>query len=404
MEIFDENGKLVNYKVYESTEIKMAREFIQSDDYVLELGARYGGVSCEINKKLKNKKYQVVVEPDSRVWEVLEKNRDRNNCEFEILKGTISKNPQKIIMNSRKFNDNNDWATYCEESFTSGGTGVQNFNLPNKPFNVLVADCEGFLETFYRENMELFPKLRCIMIEKDRREYCNYEYLESEFLRLGFQIVYKDRSDGFHTVYQRRCTKIPKIFYINLDKRTDRRTEMEQMLEGYDYERISAIEDDDGYIGCAKSHIQCIQMAKGLQYDKIIILEDDFMFMPGWNFKNMELPEKYDCFLLCNRIKKHTKIDKTFSRVHECSWTSGHILDKNIYDDLIQNLKDGIKYREKNGKRISNNLDIYWNKLWEKYVCITHNTIFATQRDGYSDIINTNVNRMKQQNIESKFH
>jgi len=401
MNIIDEKGKRVNYGVYESTEIKMANMFIQPDDYVLELGARYGGVSCTINKKLSNKKNQVVVEPDSRVWDALETNRDNNNCQFEIIKGTISKKPQKIIMNSRKFNDNNDWATYCCED---SNTNIQNYDLPNKPFNVLVADCEGFLETFYRENMELFPKLRCIMIEKDRREHCNYDYLESEFLKLGFQIVYKDRSDGFHTVYQRRCTKIPKIFYINLDSRTDRRKEMETMLQGYDYERISAIEHDDGYIGCAKSHIQCIQMAKGLQYDKIIVLEDDFMFKNDCNFKNMELPEKYDCFLLCNRIKKHTKIDKTFSRVHECSWTSGHILDKNIYDDLIQNLKDGIEDRIKNGKRHSNNLDIYWNKLWEKYVCITHNYNFATQRSGYSDIINKNIDRTLQQNIQSKFH
>jgi len=198
--------------------------------------------------------------------------------------------------------------------------------------------------------------------------------------------------------------EIPKIFYINLDKRTDRRTQMETMLDGYDYERISAIEDDDGYIGCAKSHIKCIEMAKERGYDKVIILEDDFMFMNGWNFKNMELPQKYDIFLLCNRIKKHSKIDKTFSRVHECSWTSGHILDKNIYDDLIQNLEDGIKDREKKGKKISNNLDIYWNKLWGKYVCITHNYNFATQRTGYSDIINQNVNRMEKQNIQSKFH
>lgn len=198
--------------------------------------------------------------------------------------------------------------------------------------------------------------------------------------------------------------EIPKIFYINLDKRTDRRTEMETMLDGYDYERISAIEDNDGYIGCAKSHILCIEIAKARGYDKVIILEDDFMFVNGWNFKNIVLPEKYDILLLCNRIKKHSKIDKTFSRVRECSWTSGHILDKNIYDDLIQNLKDGIEHRKKNGKHRINNLDIYWNRLWSKYVCLTHNNIFATQRTGYSDIMNSNINRSSQQTIESRFH
>lgn len=214
---------------------------------------------------------------------------------------------------------------------------------------------------------------------------------------------YKHGKDNQGFVAFQKCTNIPKIFYINLDKRTDRRTEMETMLDEYDYERISAIEDNDGYIGCAKSHILCIEIAKARGYDKVIILEDDFMFINGMNFKNIVLPEKYDILLLCNRIKKHSKIDKTFSRVIECSWTSGHILDKNIYDDLIQNLKDGIEDRKKNGKQFHNNLDIYWNRLWSKYVCLTHNNIFATQRTGYSDIMNSNINRSSQQTIESRF-
>ena len=50
-----------------------------------------------------------------------------------------------------------------------------------------------------------------------------------------------------------------KILYINLDKRTDRKEAMENILKDYDYERVSAIEDQDGYIGCAKSHIKCIE-------------------------------------------------------------------------------------------------------------------------------------------------
>ena len=44
-----------------------------------------------------------------------------------------------------------------------------------------------------------------------------------------------------------------KIFYI-LDERKDRRDHMEKILEGYNYERVSAIKHEDGYIGCALSH------------------------------------------------------------------------------------------------------------------------------------------------------
>lgn len=395
----NEHGQPVNYNVYETTEIRMANKFILPDDYVLELGARYGGVSCAINKKLNIKTHQYSVEPDKKVWGALEKNKKANGCEFHIIKGCISKSRQNLVRDSRKFGDGNDWACYSKDSKKGE---VKNFSIPDEPFNVLVADCEGFLETFYRENTAFFSQLRCIMIEKDRPDHCDYDYLESEFLKLGFQIVYKDRKDGFHTTYEKPPKLIPKIFYINLDKRTDRREHMEKLLTGYDYERVSAIQDDDGYIGCAKSHIMCIELAKGRNLDKVIILEDDFMFVNGRNFRNMFLPDKYDIFLLCNRIKEHTKIDNTFSRVHKCSWTSGHILNHSIYNDLIQNLKNSIKDREKR-KSISNQLDIHWNKLWDDYKCITHNYNFATQREGYSDIINDKIDRSKVQCKESSF-
>jgi len=401
---YNEKGEIVDYSIYESNEIKIVKQFIKKKDCVLELGARYGGVSCAINNILTEdyKEKQYSVEPDERVWEALEKNKNNHNCKFNIIKGTISKDKMKIIKNSRKFNDNNDWATYTEIDKSSN---IQNYDLPSCRFNVLVADCEGFLETFYNENKELFDELRLIIVEKDRPEYCNYEYLENEFLSMGFQKVYSLRD--FQVVYQRVITKrLPKIFYINLDERKDRRDHMEKILEGYDYERIPAIKHEDGYIGCALSHKFCVQLAIGYKYDSVIILEDDFMFYNDNNFDNIKLPqqaEDYDIFLLCNRIKEHDKIDNNFVKVKECSWTSGHILKKTIYNDLIDNLEQGIKDRELNGKKHKNNLDVYWNKLWEKYKCITHNYLFATQKDGYSDIINEKINRRLDQSYESKF-
>lgn len=194
----NEKNQKVDYGTFESVEVDLAKKYIKNDDYVLELGARYGGVSCAINGKLKNKTHQYSVEPDHRVWDALETNRKNNNCEFNIIKGTISNEPMKIIEDTRKFKDNNDWAAYTVPS----SVGIQNHKLPDKPFNVLVADCEGFLETFYNENKQLFSQLRCIIIEKDRPDHCNYKFLESEFLNMGFKISHKCQKD-FHVVYER---------------------------------------------------------------------------------------------------------------------------------------------------------------------------------------------------------
>jgi len=90
MIIVDLHGNLVNIEHIEKVEQDLANKYILEDDIVLELGARYGSVSCTINSKLKNKYNQVVVEPDERVWNALEKNKNSNNCEFNIVKGFIS--------------------------------------------------------------------------------------------------------------------------------------------------------------------------------------------------------------------------------------------------------------------------------------------------------------------------
>lgn len=91
MKIYDENNNLIDTTKFEVVEQHLAKAYIQEDDCVLELGARYGAVSCVINKKLRNKKNHIAVEPDQRVWDALKKNRDINNCEFHVLEGIISK-------------------------------------------------------------------------------------------------------------------------------------------------------------------------------------------------------------------------------------------------------------------------------------------------------------------------
>ena len=80
MDIRDQNGKSVNIAFLEKPEQDLAQQYIKENDIVFELGARYGSVSCIINSKLKCKTNQVVVEPDERVWNALERNKIANNC------------------------------------------------------------------------------------------------------------------------------------------------------------------------------------------------------------------------------------------------------------------------------------------------------------------------------------
>ena len=84
MEFRTENDELIDIRNYERDEQLFTDKYITPDCVVLELGARYGTVSCVINKKIGNPANQVSVEPDEQVWAALEANMVNNNCDFHV--------------------------------------------------------------------------------------------------------------------------------------------------------------------------------------------------------------------------------------------------------------------------------------------------------------------------------
>jgi len=194
MDIRDENGNAIDTRRFEYAEQGLARTYIRKGDKVLELGARYGSVSCIINAALGNKTNQVVVEPDERVWAALERNRSANNCSFHIVKGFVSNKRLGLHLGG--------YGTTAVENTESS---IPSFTLDaikqryGVDFNVLVADCEGFLETFFAENPNFADGLRLIIFEADYSDKCNYAKIRSELARKGFiQII-----GGFQNVWSK---------------------------------------------------------------------------------------------------------------------------------------------------------------------------------------------------------
>ena len=199
MEILDMNDKVVDTNKIEKPEQDLANYFIKENDIVLELGARYGSVSCVINSKLNNKNNQVVVEPDDRVWDALEKNKKRNNCEFNIIKGFISN--KKLDLTNLDYWIDGYGSTFIE----SNNTKIPSYSLDeiktkyNLDFNVLVADCEGFLEVFFNENPDFYDNLRLIIFEADYPNKCNYNKIRNTLKNKKFTEILH----GFQNVWAR---------------------------------------------------------------------------------------------------------------------------------------------------------------------------------------------------------
>ena len=191
MVIKNEFGQIVDHNIVEAHEWHLVTHYVKPHHKVLELGARYGSSSIACNKIVTEKTKQVSVEPDSSVWNILEENKTVNGCEFNIIKGAISKTKLKI--------NNHDYATYTEEG--EGDIPVYDLwdleNMFDVKFNALIADCEGCLSEFINNYPDFFSQLELVIFEMDRSEICDYNKLNGLLVSNGLRWV----SSGFHNVY-----------------------------------------------------------------------------------------------------------------------------------------------------------------------------------------------------------
>ena len=168
--LYDENGNQIDSVKAEYPEQTLSHNFVDSSATVLELGARYGSVSVVVNKKLENKHNQVSVEPDASVWDPLEKNIARNGCSVHIHKGFVSRKKRGLLAYG-----------YAATSYEDTNSTIESLSVEEieskytLKFDTLIADCEGFLETFFDENSHLYDQLHTVIFEADFPNKCNYE-------------------------------------------------------------------------------------------------------------------------------------------------------------------------------------------------------------------------------------
>ena len=139
-----------------------------------------------------------------------------------------------------------------------------------------------------------------------------YFFIKNTFYREGYSnINYNKRNSGVKKIS--KLLEIPSVYYINLDKRSDRKNkfihDISKTIFKNNYHRFPAvdgqlinldkytmtysgnIERKRGMIGCAESHLsiwgKCVSMNKN-----IIVFEDDPIFKSVYN-KNIGLALKY---------------------------------------------------------------------------------------------------------------
>jgi len=190
MIIKNENNDIINHNIVEDHEWRLVTRYVKPHHQILELGARYGSSSVACNKIIIDKTKQISVEPDPFVWGALENNKRENNCDFNIIKGAISKTKLKI-------------SDYSYSTYTEEGDGVEIYDLWNLQniydikINAIVADCEGCLGEILKNYIEIFSQVELVIYESDKPDICDYTKLNEILINNGLKCI----ESGFHCVY-----------------------------------------------------------------------------------------------------------------------------------------------------------------------------------------------------------
>ena len=191
---------------------------------------------------------------------------------------------------------------------------------------------------------------------------------------------------------------ISNIVYINLERRKDRKDEIEKELKSLylPFERYNAIEHENGAVGCSYSHLNVLKIAKERGYKNVLILEDDFTFDVSreefetnlsYLFGNAGYADFDVCMLTYLMVRsENIGEDATIGKVIEASNAAGYLIQSHYYQILIDLWELNAPYLQRTGSHWIYACDQLWKHLQKRDKWYYFKTRMGKQRAGYSDI------------------
>jgi glycosyl transferase family 25 len=189
------------------------------------------------------------------------------------------------------------------------------------------------------------------------------------------------------------CDHFGGIFYINLQKRTDRRAEIEKELDGFGllYERFEAIERSPGIVGCGYSHLEVLKTARDRGLPNVLIFEDDFEFLVSketfWENVNdfFEKRIPYDVLMFSYNIEKSTPFNSLLFKVEAATTASAYVVNSYFYDTIIELYETNLPLLESTKMHWIYANDQIWKNIQPNAKWYGFNTRLGRQRGSYSD-------------------
>ena len=196
-----------------------------------------------------------------------------------------------------------------------------------------------------------------------------------------------------------------KIYCINLDSRTDRWNECQQMFSKYnlEVERFSAFEPNIEATCCInnkkfsliRTHREIIKICKENDINNVLIFEDDVEFcdyLPNYTKSSFEerfnnsisyLPTDWNVLYLgCgNYTNNRSFVGGELYKIGYGLTTHAIAINKNFYDVILNKLESPFQ-----------ELDTIYCELLHKHNCFSYYPNLISQRASFSDIENKHVN------------
>lgn len=216
------------------------------------------------------------------------------------------------------------------------------------------------------------------------------------------KLIIKKNKENFNN---NLTDNIGMVYYINLNKRTDRKEEIigeinKLNLKSDQIERVPGVYIEDfGALGCSYSHIECLNKFIKSGKKNCIIFEDDFMFKEDTKYIELlneffNLNVDYDVCMLSVTIPETTNSEYSIlNKVIVGVTTAGYIVNKKFANKLLDNYVEGAKLLKETKNEPLYAIDRYWNKLQRSNNFYVFNPVIGKQRSSYSDIFKVYVER-----------
>jgi glycosyl transferase family 25 len=197
---------------------------------------------------------------------------------------------------------------------------------------------------------------------------------------------------------------IDKVIYINLDHRTDRRSEFEAECKrvGIPNEKIvrfPAIKTDPSIagVGCSRSHAAALQLAHEQGLKNVLICEDDCNFHVDPAIFHERLAYffqkgvSWDVVQLAHCAHSSSVYDNVLSIAHSSGNAACYLVNAHMLEPLSKTIADAAEPLERTGQHWIYQNDVAWCKYMPAGCWYLFTEKLAYQRPSYSDLSQTYV-------------